>query len=179
MVPPRGRRAPVRISRALVTSPRRVMAAIGASLVIFELLHRWVRVPELVSSALLGLAFLPILILSVVAVVARLLHDPDAFLRTARHLVGLLAAVNVFFAVLYAELGITSSLAPGAEVRDFWTCLYFSVTTFTSLGFGDFVPTAETRLIAAVEALTGYVLLGLSVACAFFLLTHHARRPRG
>lgn len=172
------RRAPARVSRAFVASPRRVIAAIGGSLVVFELLHRWVRVPEVVSSAVLGIAFLPILILSVIAVVARLLQDPDRFLRTARHLVGLLAVVIVFFAVLYAELGISSTLAPDVEVRGFWTCLYFSVTTFTSVGFGDFIPTTETRLIAAVEALTGYVLLGLSVACAFFLLTHHARRSR-
>jgi hypothetical protein len=30
-----------------------------------------------------------------------------------------------------------------------------------------------------VEALTGYVLLGLTVAALFFLLSHHSRKRRG
>lgn len=55
----------------------------------------------------------------------------------------------------------------GAVIHDFMIGLYFSVSTFTTLGYGDFVPTPETRVVASVEALSGYVLLGLIVASAF------------
>ena len=37
--------------------------------------------------------------------------------------------------------------------------LYFSYAAFTTEGFGDIVPTAQLRLLAGMEALTGFVLI--------------------
>ena len=48
----------------------------------------------------------------------------------------------------------------------FWNCFYFSIVTFATLGYGDFQPAAEIRLLAGLEALTGYVFLGFVVAIA-------------
>ena len=45
-------------------------------------------------------------------------------------------------------------------VRD---AMYFSVLTFTTLGYGDIRPEAPYRIAAALEALYGYVFLGLLV----------------
>ncbi|MBU2714033.1 ion channel [Zooshikella harenae] len=42
-------------------------------------------------------------------------------------------------------------------------CLYFSVVTFTTLGYGDFTPVGLTRLIAAIEAFTGSFTMALFV----------------
>ncbi|HEX8271491.1 MAG TPA: potassium channel family protein [Longimicrobiaceae bacterium] len=168
-----------RAGTRLVQSPPRVAALAAASLVFFELLHRVARAPELLSSTLLAASSLPLLFMAVVSLVARLLADPDHFAQAVRHLTGLLLVVIVFFAVLYTELGISPANTPEVEVRGFWISLYFSVTTFTSLGYGDYVPTHESRPVAAVEALTGYVLLGLTVAALFFLLSHHSRKRRG
>ena len=50
----------------------------------------------------------------------------------------------------------------GLPVEGFQDCLYFSVVTYTSLGFGDQIPTSHARLIAGVEALNGLLLIGWS-----------------
>jgi hypothetical protein len=41
--------------------------------------------------------------------------------------------------------------------------LYFSVITWTTLGYGDFIPSAECRPWAAAEALTGYAMMPLFI----------------
>jgi len=47
----------------------------------------------------------------------------------------------------------------------FWTALYYSIITFTTLGFGDITPTTSLAALAvALEVLTGYVMLGGLVA---------------
>ena len=43
------------------------------------------------------------------------------------------------------------------------TCAYFSVVTFTTLGYGDFHPVGVSRTIAMVEAFTGVFMLALFV----------------
>lgn len=44
---------------------------------------------------------------------------------------------------------------------DFWGFLYYSVVTFTTLGFGDIVPTTNiARLFVGTEVILGYIMLG-------------------
>lgn len=43
-------------------------------------------------------------------------------------------------------------------------CLYFSMVTFTTLGYGDFAPPYDFRFVAAFQALMGYIFLGLIIA---------------
>ena len=47
---------------------------------------------------------------------------------------------------------------------DYWDALYFSVVTFTSLGYGDISPIGAARLVACVEVMLGLALFGLAVA---------------
>ena len=47
---------------------------------------------------------------------------------------------------------------------DFATGLYFSTVTFSTLGFGDVLPPEKWRLFAALEAVNGFLLIGLSTA---------------
>jgi hypothetical protein len=60
------------------------------------------------------------------------------------------AAIFVVFG--YAEafkvFGIVE-MPGGNVVRDPTACLYFSIVTFTTLGYGDFVPNKGSRMIAA------------------------------
>jgi hypothetical protein len=42
----------------------------------------------------------------------------------------------------------------------FARCLYFSAETYSSLGYGDIVPTGDLRLLAGMEALNGLLLIG-------------------
>jgi hypothetical protein len=50
---------------------------------------------------------------------------------------------------------------------DFESSLYFSLTTYTTVGYGDLVLKDGWRLLAGVEALTGILMCGWSTA--FFL----------
>jgi len=45
--------------------------------------------------------------------------------------------------------------------------MYFSAETYTSLGFGDMTPIGPIRLIAAVEALNGLLLIGWSASFTY------------
>ncbi|MGE0753313.1 MAG: potassium channel family protein [Variibacter sp.] len=68
----------------------------------------------------------------------------------------------------------------GVPVEGFFDCLYFSVTTYTSLGFGDYAPFSHIRLIAGVEALNGLLLIGWSASFTYLAMQRywpmHARR---
>jgi len=51
----------------------------------------------------------------------------------------------------------------GPIVQDFFKSLYFSVVTFTSLGYGDVTPRGFARFLAGSEALLGVFLISLFV----------------
>ncbi len=48
--------------------------------------------------------------------------------------------------------------------------VYFSVVTYTSLGFGDVYPLGGTRLVAGVEALNGLVLIAWSASFTYLAM---------
>lgn len=79
---------------------------------------------------------------------------------------GLLAlhAVEILaYAMLYSSLG--------QFPRDFETALYFSATTFTTLGYGDVIPAPDHRLLAGIEGVMGLILIGWSTAILVSITT--------
>jgi hypothetical protein len=68
----------------------------------------------------------------------------------------------------------------GIETDTFAEYLYFSTTTFTSLGLGDVWPRGGLRLLVGVEALTGLVLIGWTVSYTYLAMRElwdmHPRR---
>jgi hypothetical protein len=75
------------------------------------------------------------------------------------------------YAAVYRELGL---LDAGVTKNDHWTCIYFSVVTWTTLGYGDVVPTQGARMVAASEALVGSL-----THAAFIGLIANLFRPLG
>lgn len=47
-------------------------------------------------------------------------------------------------------------------------CVYYSFTSFTTLGFGDIVPLGELRFLTGIESLTGLVLITWSASFLFY-----------
>jgi hypothetical protein len=50
----------------------------------------------------------------------------------------------------------------------FLSYLYFSATTYTSLGVGDVFPVGALRILTAIEALNGLILITWSAAFTYF-----------
>lgn len=48
--------------------------------------------------------------------------------------------------------------------HDFETALYFSIVSFSTLGYGDVIPPEEWRIFAALEGINGFLLIGWSTA---------------
>ena len=97
-------------------------------------------------------------------ILKRLLEALDAV--KLRYLIGGAIVVLILFAEVYlfgTSRGWGLKDSSGVTV-DFWSCLYFSVVTFTSLGFGDLVPTGSGRFFAGVEVVLGLTIFGLAVA---------------
>ena len=61
----------------------------------------------------------------------------------------------------------------GEQSSTFADHLYYSAVTFTSLGFGDLTPTGWMRLLTAVEALTGLVLVAWTASLAFVAMQQY------
>jgi hypothetical protein len=78
----------------------------------------------------------------------------------------LLYALATYALVHFAHLG---SLGESAH-RSFSTAFYFSAETYTSLGYGDIVPTGDLRLLAGVEALNGLLLIGWSASYTYIAM---------
>ena len=87
----------------------------------------------------------------------------------------LLSAVltTLTYASAYRVLGLSNG---ETVVHDPVISLYFSIITWTTVGYGDFYPTAEGRLIAATEGLLGYVYMAVIVGVTLHLLQERRHR---
>lgn len=63
----------------------------------------------------------------------------------------------------------------GNTTQSFIDCVYFSLTTYTSLGFGDIAPTGWIRFLAGMETLTGLVLIAWTASFMFLEMQKHWR----
>lgn len=75
----------------------------------------------------------------------------------------------IIFAAAYAFLLRDPAFGQIAQAGDmtFVDCIYFSSVVYTTLGFGDLVPTGLIRILTGVEALMGLLLTAWSIASAF------------
>lgn len=68
---------------------------------------------------------------------------------------------------------IAGSQSPGLA-----ECAYFSFSNFTSLGYGDLVPSGPLRFMAGVEALTGLVLIAWTASFMYLQMRRVRERER-
>jgi hypothetical protein len=58
----------------------------------------------------------------------------------------------------------------GGQLPSIESATYFSIVTYTTVGFGDLVLGPPWRMMAGIESLTGIILLGWSTAFVFAVL---------
>lgn len=76
----------------------------------------------------------------------------------------LISIVAQAIALIFAFAGVYRGYGLAGAPHPEWNiALYFSIVTWTTLGYGDYHPPPEIALIAAMQALMGYFYLGLIV----------------
>lgn len=85
---------------------------------------------------------------------------------------GLLIGVFTFVIILHILEGVIWAVFyRGAGLfNDFETALYFSLTSYSTLGYGDAVLPRNWRLLGTLEGLAGILLCGLSAAFLFAIV---------
>jgi voltage-gated potassium channel len=94
----------------------------------------------------------------------RVFESPHARRRT-----GFLLCLFMFIVLLHLiQIALWAVVFWRAgELPTLETAVYFSITTYTTVGFGDVVLGPGWRVLAGIEGLTGLILVGWSTAFVF------------
>lgn len=65
-----------------------------------------------------------------------------------------------------ADLGVIE----GYEALNFLDCVYFSATTYTTVGWGDLYAVGPIRFLAGTEALVGFMLITWSASFVYLIM---------
>lgn len=80
------------------------------------------------------------------------------------HLVEIwLFALSYYFIIYTKKMGVLEGNFDGS-LHD---CFYFSISTYTTVGYGDIAPIGDIRFLAGLEALTGLVLITWTASFLF------------
>ena len=66
----------------------------------------------------------------------------------------------------------------GVQVESARSLFYFSAITYTTVGYGDITPLGDLRVFAAIEALTGMVLVAWTASAIFTVMNRMWRAER-
>lgn len=64
------------------------------------------------------------------------------------------------------------------ELSDAQTAFYFSLVTYTALGYGDIYLQGDWRALSAIQAANGLMIFGWSTALIFYYI-QQIQKPRG
>ncbi len=126
-----------------------------------------VRPPEefhpLVFSGQLAVIVIPILAIVFYAV-KKLTSSKAQWLSLLYLFIGMLVIINIFAFIYYLN----------QFQEDYLEALYFSMVTWSTLGYGDLQPNNLNRFFAAFEALLGYLYLGILVSVFYKCLVNES-----
>lgn len=122
-----------------------------------------------------------VLLVTLLAVVRRVLSHERVTLQTIAGAVSAYLLIGMMFSAIYGLVAIADP-APffaGGQRPTPELLQYFSLTTLTTLGYGDLTPgTAQGRGLAMLEALGGQVFLATLVASLVGALERDRRRRK-
>ncbi len=101
----------------------------------------------------------------------------DKPIQAILYYIGVLIFSVGAFANIYWHLGV-DEFKEAPIKNDFLASLYFSIVTWTSLGYGDIKPVREARAWVAAESIMGYIYMGILVGLIIFYLTNSKSTER-
>ena len=103
-----------------------------------------------------------------------LLRRQEYLERTANTRQVAILMVMLFAGIMLLHLTQTSLWAAFYYAQglfsDFETSLYFSMTSFTTIGYGDVLLPRRWRLLGVIEGISGVLLCGISTAFIFAVI---------
>ena len=77
----------------------------------------------------------------------------------------LMRLVSMLLILHLVEMAIWAAAFAAADIlADFDTSLYYSLKSYTTVGYGDVLPPASWRLVGPIEAAVGVLMLGWSTS---------------
>ncbi len=89
------------------------------------------------------------------------------------HIISIWIYALVYFMVEnFTDFGTLTGTVGGIALtyESFVERLYFSASTYTSLGIGDIMPTQNLRMLASAEVLNGLVIIGWTVSFTYLTM---------
>lgn len=126
---------------------------------------------EIVIAAVIVSVCLVIHVAGILLMAESLLHRREDLERSASRRNYALLMVALFAGIIFLHLIQSSLWAVFYYTQDlfsdFETSLYFSMVSFTTIGYGDVLLPRRWRLLGAIEGLSGVLLCGISTAFIF------------
>ncbi len=109
------------------------------------------------------LIFIGIGVLVIVATIPLLMNlSRSFFIYIFALLISHVTSTIISFAFHYMDSGLIGP--SGGFIPKFYDAVYFSITTFTTLGYGDLQPVPDQRLTTSIEALIGMVSMAIGAS---------------
>ena len=97
----------------------------------------------------------------------------DSFIKYILYFVGII----IFCARTYSDGNLITDGSANFD-PDIFDGLYFSIVTWTTLGYGDLYPVGLGKFIAAIEALSGYIFTALLVVMIIKYFNENKDKPK-
>lgn len=159
---------------------RDLVATTGSFLAVLATGGVWIGVAQRLGTQpgvvipLLGVAFSAAFVSLLITRLRSLLAHPERRLPEFGLLALNLAILILTFAWIHSEIGLMDLSGPAPRpTHDLGAAIYFSIVTSTTLGYGDFIPLGPGRPVAAIQAVTGYLILGILVSSGFQIIAPH------
>ena len=85
-------------------------------------------------------------------------------------------AVAYFVLFRFQDFGGITTQTGEAAATGMFDVVYYSATVFTTIGFGDLIPTGPVRFLTGLEGVTGLVLITWSASFTFLEMQRHWNR---
>jgi hypothetical protein len=142
------------------------MSKIRNNLELFSLLFLFIVTLIVFSLGFLATTLIITMLSSIPVLIYVYRHQGTPFniARSLLMLISFLPYSITWFALFYYDNGL---LYGNETINDFGSSLYFSLVTWTTLGYGDFQPLPHIRLWAATQAMFGYTFMAIFIALFF------------
>jgi len=128
-----------------------------------------------------GMYFVPVILLFMLGLTVSTIPLSIAWGEETYGNMLLQCIVNIMYSIfIYSIFYIKSGLVVNGEMVtvDLSTAIYFSGTTWTTVGYGDISAPEEIRLLTTIEAINGYLAMAILMALIVLWLDDALRSAR-